>query len=81
MHFSFADALDNRYQTFDKTYELAGTYVVNVSAWNHHRDVIYGKTKFVHNITQEIVVQYAIDEFTDGSEEFWMRDNGCEFST
>ena len=73
--------MDHRYVAFDIQYTLAGEYTVNVSAWNGHRDLIYGMTKHIFNVTQDVVVQYAIVLFNDTSEELWIKDDGRELSS
>ena len=65
------------YDGYNHTYDYPGHFLVNVTAWNRHSEVVYGHNKYTNNVTQMIHVEKAVtDDWTPYAPIYWIRDVG-----
>ena len=69
-------ATDAKSQNFTYAFAGPGEYTINVTAYNLHKDEVYGAVGHIANMTRMVVVQQPVKEWTINMTLTWLDTNG-----
>ena len=72
----FTAETDASDQIFSHSFDTAGEYTINISAYNLHMDETYGAVGYKHNMTRTVVVQMPVVGWELDISPNWIDTNG-----
>jgi hypothetical protein len=62
--------------SFNHSYNTTGAYLMDISAFNLHKNKVHGINKFTHNDTTLIIVEMPVYNWTVTALDYWIKEQG-----